>query len=149
MEYIRAGIYKLEDVLPYVVFDEDIYNLKKNGIKKGTSEFKQSTERLYGEHWVKMYSQRYQTFKTKGTKCVKCGIKGSFFALEKGTHDQQNLDRYHFNLYGLNATGEEVLITKDHILPRSKNGKDVVKNYQPMCVHCNLIKADRYKEISE
>jgi len=146
MEYIRAGIYKLEDVLPYVIFDKDVYDLKKNGIKKGTPEFRQRAERLYGKCWVKMYSQRYQVFKTKGTKCVKCGIEGTFFALEKGAHDQQDSDRYHFNLYGLNELGEEVLMTKDHIFPKSKNGKNAVENYQPMCIHCNLIKADTYEK---
>ena len=147
MEYIRAGIYKLEDVLPYVIFDKDIFDLKKNGIKKGTIEFRQAAERLYGKYWVKMYSQRYQVFKTKGAKCVKCGIEGTFFALERGAYTQQNLDRYHFNLYGLNELGEEVLITKDHILPKSKNGKNAVENYQPMCTHCNLIKADKCEEM--
>ena len=145
MEYIRVGTYKLEDVLPYVVFDKTIRKLKKNGIKKGTPEFREAAEKLYGEHWVKMYSQRYQVFKTKGTKCVKCGIEGTFFALERGAHNQQNTDRYHFNLYGLNELGEEVLITKDHILPKSKNGKNSVENYQPMCIHCNGIKSDRYE----
>ena len=40
-----------------------------------------------------------------------------------------------------------ILFTKDHILPRSKGGKNWLQNYQTMCYNCNQEKADR-KEIS-
>ena len=33
--------------------------------------------------------------------------------------------------------GDEVLMTKDHIVPKSKGGKKHVSNNQPMCKMCN------------
>lgn len=34
------------------------------------------------------------------------------------------------------------LRTKDHIIPKSKGGKDIAKNYKYCCKRCNLLKAD-------
>lgn len=90
---------------------------------------------------IKGNSQRLQTFFTKGTKCVCCGIEGSFFAKEK----HQNDISYHLNLYGYDENGQEVLMTKDHIIPRSKGGKDNIDNYQTMCTRCNFIKGNGVK----
>mgnify|MGYP004632612335 FL=1 len=88
---------------------------------------------------IKGNSQRFQTFFTKGFKCSCCGIEGKYFAKEK----DPNAARYHLNLYAVNEAGEEVLMTKDHIIPWSKGGKDDVSNYQTMCEKCNKIKANR------
>lgn len=83
---------------------------------------------------IRSDSQRYAVFK-KSVKCCHCGIEGTFFAAEKSK--ACNPQHYHLNLYGLNADGEEVLFTKDHILPKSKGGENVIKNYQTMCTVCN------------
>lgn len=85
---------------------------------------------------IKANSQRYQTFFTKGTKCVCCGIEGKYFAKECSPGD----GHYHLNLYALDENGEEVLMTKDHIIPRSRGGANKLFNYQPMCVICNVNK---------
>jgi len=50
------------------------------------------------------------------------------------------------NLYAINAAGEEVLMTKDHILPRVLGGKDHIDNYQPMCQVCNSEKGSNYEK---
>jgi 5-methylcytosine-specific restriction endonuclease McrA len=47
-------------------------------------------------------------------------------------------------LYGKNSKGEEVLLTKDHIKPKSLGGKNHHSNYQTMCVDCNVEKASKY-----
>ncbi len=78
-------------------------------------------------HMVKMVSQRYTLFKEKGTTCVTCGLVGTYFGLDKPPEHE----RPHFNLYGINEDGEEVMMTKDHIMPKSKGGKNIQKNYQP------------------
>lgn len=91
---------------------------------------------------IKGNSQRYQTFFTKGTKCVCCGIEGKYFAKEKVFRDKS----YHLNLYAIDENGKEVLMTKDHILPKSKGGQDHVDNYQPMCVRCNKAKGNNIEE---
>lgn len=79
-------------------------------------------------------SQRYECF-VKSQSCVTCGLIASHFAIEKdwGGH------RYHMNMYG-NENGREILFTKDHIIPKSKGGKNIMSNYQVMCAPCNIQK---------
>lgn len=88
---------------------------------------------------IKGNSQRYQLFFTKGIKCACCGIEGKYFAKEKRIKDKS----YHLNLYGIDDNGQEVLITKDRIIPKSKGGKDELENYQTMCVKCNERKGNQ------
>ena len=91
---------------------------------------------------IKGNSQRYQTFFKKGTKCVCCGIEGKYFAKEKVSRDKS----YHLNLYAVDENGKEVLMTKDHILPKSKGGQDHIDNYQTMCVNCNVAKGNNLED---
>lgn len=83
-------------------------------------------------------STAFQTFFTKGLKCACCGIEGKYFGKEKDF----NAARYHLNLYALDESGNEVLMTKDHIVPRSKGGASELYNYQTMCVKCNIAKGN-------
>jgi len=80
-----------------------------------------------------MASDRYKTFLTSGTKCVNCGLEAKYFAKERDWKQLQ----YHFNLYGINENGEEIMLTKDHIIPKSKGGRNELVNYQTMCSMCN------------
>lgn len=88
---------------------------------------------------IKGNSQRYQTFFTKGCKCAVCGISGKYFVKERHLSDKA----YHLNLYAIDNDGNEVLMTKDHILPRSKGGANNVSNYQTMCKICNELKGNK------
>lgn len=88
---------------------------------------------------IKGNSQRYQTFFTKGCKCVVCGIEGKYFAKERHLQDKT----YHLNLYAVDDNGDEILMTKDHIIPRSKGGIDDISNYQTMCKICNESKGNK------
>lgn len=88
---------------------------------------------------VKANSQRYQTFFTKGCKCAMCGIVGKYFAKERC----KNQKTYHLNLYAIDKNGKEVLMTKDHIIPKSKGGIDDISNYQTMCEECNFKKGNK------
>lgn len=92
---------------------------------------------------IKPNSQRYQTFFTKGCNCVVCGIKGSFFAKERifGSNEV-----YHLNLYAIDTNGNEVLMTKDHIIPKSKGGRNTIDNYQTMCCKCNFEKGNQLEK---
>lgn len=85
---------------------------------------------------VKTFSQRYSVFR-KNHKCVVCGLEGTHYRLER----QIGAKNYHFNLYGM-KDDEELLFTKDHILPVAKGGKNHIDNYQTMCQFCNQEKAD-------
>lgn len=90
---------------------------------------------------VKMGSQRYSLFFNHGTDCVKCGLKGAYFWLEQDK--SQSGTAWHFNLYGVLDDGTEVLMTKDHIIPKSKGGKNHINNYQTMCERCNSKKSNK------
>jgi len=96
-------------------------------------------------HDVYTTSLRYKTFIEKGYKCVCCGKVGAYYALEKSKGSSQK--RAHFNLY----SDDDVLMTKDHILPKSKGGADCIENMQTMCTVCNGAKGstvpDGYKPI--
>ena len=96
---------------------------------------------------IDMTSQRYALFRRKGCTCVKCGLIGTYFAKEK-SKGQLDAIGYHFNLYGINENGKEILITKDHYLAKSKGGKNHISNYEVLCQPCNHDKGnktDNYK----
>lgn len=122
--YQRLGTVPLEEVLPFVVFD---------------CRDRRSQRKEYFGQRVKMASDRLRCFAKHGTKCVHCGIEGKFFAVER--HFAEN-SGYHLNLYAV-KDGEEVLMTKDHIVPLAKGGKNRLKNYQTMCTDCNIEKGDK------
>ncbi len=90
-------------------------------------------------------SDRYQVF-NKSLKCVCCENVGNVLALQKDIHDPYNKNnRYHFNLYMVDGT-DVVMITKDHIVPKSKGGENGIENYQTMCSPCNFAKGNFYME---
>lgn len=107
--------------------------------KKGRDGFDSLRETEIAGEKIFTFSDRYKVFFTKGYKCVKCGLEGSFFALEKSTPED---GRYHLNLYA-KKDGEEILMTKDHIIPRSRGGKNSIDNYQTMCTICNCKKGNK------
>lgn len=92
---------------------------------------------------IKMGSDRYKTFKYKGVKCVSCDLTGKFFAKERSSGSK--IISWHLNLYAIDENGKEVLMTKDHRLPKSKGGKDELENYDPMCTICNGKKGNAIK----
>lgn len=120
-QYQRAGIVPVEAVL-----GEELGDFKK----------------MFRGHSIKMDSLRYRTFKTHGCTCVTCGVKGTYFAIERSINRfmQPTTETYHLNLWGIDANGNEVLFTKDHILPKSLGGPDRIENMQTMCTVCNLEK---------
>lgn len=83
--------------------------------------------------------RRARIFEAKGIKCTfpGCNNEGSFFALEKWSDGS-----FHFDLYGKDDVGDEILMTVDHIHAKSNDGPDHLSNYATMCKCCNEIKSN-------
>ena len=88
---------------------------------------------------INVKSLRLRTFKKYGVDCVTCGAKGSYF-LVAGMEKSKLYHDYHLCLIAIAPDGSEVMMTKDHRLPRSKGGKDYLGNMQPLCSRCNARK---------
>lgn len=133
--YERIGVYGIDEVLAHTVFNEEVRAfVKAEKIKhRCDHRYLEFIEWEFDGYRVKMNSMRYQLFKTKGTTCIECGVEGKYFALER----PKGATRCHFNLYGFNKDGFEVMLTKDHIVPKSKGGKGHLGNLQTMCASCN------------
>ena len=59
-----------------------------------------------------------------------------------------NVKRSHWNFIG-DLNGVPTVLTKDHIIPLSLGGKDVIENYQPMCMRCNVKKDKRIISVDD
>jgi 5-methylcytosine-specific restriction endonuclease McrA len=126
---IRNGRkYPPEEVLPFVIFDTKA---------QGACADQLGYRKDYDGDKINMSSDRLKVFAKKGCKCVLCGIEGTFFAKEKAVPSES---KYHFNLYAVTPEGEEILMTKDHIVSKKAGGSDSLDNYQPMCYPCNFAK---------
>lgn len=90
---------------------------------------------------IRLFSKRLQVFKYKGTICKFCNLEAQYFVIEQ--HKKNNIN-FHINLYGVDLTGDEVLFTKDHIIPKTKGGSEDLKNFQTLCLPCNQKKGKRY-----
>lgn len=91
------------------------------------------------EFRVKTSSVRLRLFKDN-LQCVTCGLVGSIFRLQKQSGRNE---KPHLNLYALKGS-EWILMTKDHVRPKSKGGRDHTDNLQVMCAECNEAKGSRY-----
>jgi len=124
-DYKVLGKWSPEDVLPHTGPDEDRRGFTcQDGVRR----------------LVKMTSLRYQTF-VKSIYCACCGIEGTVMLLEMPTNGGRTVIP-HFNLYA-EREGRLVQMTKDHIQPKSKDGKDHINNMQTMCHICNELKGDQ------
>ena len=88
-----------------------------------------------GKYAFSSKDDRYLNFIKHGFKCAKCGIEGKYVNLET------NYKGNHLNVYA-EKDGEKIMLTKDHIYPKSKGGLNNIKNYQVLCEKCNVKNAD-------
>lgn len=131
-EKIRHNIVLKEFKIEYV-----LNNFAKKGIRNHEKSVK--VEVNGKEYLVYLSSQRYVLFKSKGLRCVKCGKKAKKCYL---VTNEDNPKRAHFEF----MIDDNTMLTKDHIIPKSKGGKNSISNYQPMCNKCNLEKADKIEK---
>lgn len=131
--------FDIDFVLSIVFTQQKRYLLRKNGYNYYSDEWIFSSRLLIERDGVKYSAptgtHTLQVFCEKGTKCVKCGVEGGYFAAE-----ESGINKAVLNLY----TNDDVLMTKDHIIPKSYGGGNYISNYQPMCKICNNKKANKW-----
>lgn len=129
----RIKVYSIEEV-ESIIKDSVVNSSCEKGTKKDGGSVELEGYEVYRR------SLRYKTFIEKGYKCVCCGRTGAYYALEKSNGSKAM--RAHFNLY----SDDDVLMTKDHIYPKSKGGRDCIENMQTMCSICNVKKGNHIPE---
>ena len=84
--------------------------------------------------------RRLQVFAYKGRECVVCGREGVLLLRTVGKRGDIHVDLY---------TDDFVLMTVDHIIPRSISHDNTLQNKQPMCDPCNAHKSDKTITVEE
>lgn len=119
---------------------EEVFSLiGEEYLLRKTDAYKHTTDMVVDGFNVRPVSLRYMLFYQKGTTCVCCGKTGTHFKL----CGDPDTNRRHFNLFADDGS----LLTKDHIIPKSKGGRDHVDNMQTMCAACNHQKGNYHDTI--
>lgn len=77
----------------------------------------------------------FQSLKQNDITCYQCGLLADRWILERGVNEPPG--KPIMNLYGQNSNGHFVMMTRDHIIPKSLGGVDLVQNLRPACDTCN------------
>jgi len=131
--YEILNMFNLHDVLPFLVNPF----MKHHGKIHTRCYYPDSSGQI---HSVNMKSYRLWTFHVCGVVCVSCGICGKVFLLERDCGNKNGPP--HLNLYAVDQNNKLILMTKDHITPKSKGGRDIQANFQTMCTICNGLKGN-------
>ena len=137
--YIRHGISSLEDIVAAINANlqrptGQKQRLNLHGFKVGVGSLRLLT-------FAKTYND------SGSVCCVGCGLKASFFSTDS-FQSKSSRPSAHLNLYGVDAGGNEVLFTHDHILARGLGGDDELHNTQVMCSPCNSKKAKHESKLA-
>lgn len=117
--------------------------LAQTSLDAGTKTFQ------FGDHllYVDLWEDRYEVMKRDNCTCQHCGKVGTVMLLERmmpSENNPKNIRREpHFNLYHLTPDNKLILLTIDHVVPKSKGGPDNIGNYQLLCEPCNRRKKDK------
>lgn len=107
----------------------------KSGDRRGCRFFLKISDNLF-YHFKINHSSRYRCF-SRSLSCARCGIEGTRLAFEGNVKHPESAST-HANLYAVDASGSEILMTQDHIVPRAMGGPDHDSNLRTMCLKCNM-----------
>ena len=127
---VRIKTYSIDLIFDFIR-SHPLNPIKGENIKKDPAYF------YIDEEGNKCKLRRARIFFEIGIDCVKCDAKAKFFAIEKWPDDS-----VHFELYAIDNSGDDVLMTIDHMTAKSKEGPSHISNYAPMCKVCNEIKSN-------
>jgi len=117
--------------------------LELTGPHAGTLGFYFGSALLYVDLW----DDRYIVMKRDNCTCQHCGRVGTVMLLERMMpldNNPKNIYREpHFNLYHVQPDGSMILMTMDHIHPKSRGGRNSIENYQLLCEPCNRKKKNK------
>ncbi len=77
----------------------------------------------------------FHHMKGQPIRCHFCGCQADQWVAEKGRKDK--LGHPTLNLFATSREGGVVIMTRDHIIPKSLGGVDAVENLRPACGPCN------------
>lgn len=77
----------------------------------------------------------FETLKNTDISCWKCGCKADRWIVMRGVAENP-FAKPVLNLFAIRQ-GELVMLTRDHIIPKSVGGMDDPKNLRPACIICN------------
>lgn len=91
---------------------------------------------------IGMYRLRSRMYLMHGIDCAYCGLKGSFFAVERHKRAKGKWGRWRLHLYAELPDGGARLMTIDHVIPRAASGRNHINNLLPACSRCNFKKGE-------
>ena len=137
-KYERRGVYPIPSTLEFL--DTTIkngYHLWPNGVYAVTRD--RCTVEFDGE-MICALNDRFINFIQNGTTCAHCGLTGEYFALERNIITRNRTPLFHFNLYGLDGDGNEVMLLHEMIIPKKVGGTNEPANLQTICTRCRGLK---------
>lgn len=117
--------------------------LRTMGLDEGLAYLEDQGPRKISDNWIedvnKAAATRLKMFRAGQITCVSCGLTGEHFHIER--HKNDKVMPFSVNLYGW-KDDREVMLTWDHIIPKSYGGSNSIENAQCMCAECNLMKGN-------
>lgn len=90
----------------------------------------------YPEYYNRL---RFDVFRTKGYSCHYCNLEGTFVIVWIDDADDHSV---HTDLFTFDENNRLVMMTIDHIIPKSKGGTKSLSNLITACQTCNNHKGD-------
>lgn len=122
----------------------DVAPLKGRVVLGYTEDIEELLKELEGKpkinilgHTLKLRGMRYQTLIRDRVTCMNCGKKATIAYL---WFDPRG--RYLLNFFATREECQADMLTKDHIIPKSKGGPTELNNLRCLCFDCNSKKGN-------